>query len=329
MNRQPINKQHYVPETYINQFSYNDVGDVFTCKIKSPYPNAKVKSMNKSQICYKKHIYTLKKQETLEQLGTTDNFAIERELFDYENSFLEAIIKEFEGGNNINLNKSEKLIRMLISIKQRNVRLAEGLKNIKLANKLLENRIQDAEIAIRSCFKDLPEILIQKIISDVNKLGKEKLSDDDFRSDLANTTLKRYLDGAFPPVEQQVRELLNKKIVIFRTTEKLPFISSDNPGFALVKNDEIENIYNHHKEAFIFPLSKTVLIVFQRKNRESYLPIIKTIQYRKADEKMVNLANTAAVVNCNKLIFGSMEATIKALRDRFHSYYIDPKYKHD
>jgi len=82
-------KQHYVPQAYLKNFSFDENGNVYTLKIKSsgktklPFETFP-KERNVSSICYEKNIYTIKTNELQNALGVESKYHIEHKSFKYK-----------------------------------------------------------------------------------------------------------------------------------------------------------------------------------------------------------------------------------------------------
>ncbi|WP_354004197.1 DUF4238 domain-containing protein [Spirosoma liriopis] len=88
--------------------------------------------------------------------------------------------------------------------------------------------------------------------------------------------------------------LVQSDWIVFQTTLRYPFITSDNPGFCMDENDRVYNLNFNEWMGFAFPLTPEyfLLIVNQtgsQKNNDN-----KLIHYRRAEQELVSILNRAS-----------------------------------
>ena len=292
-------KQHWLPEAYIQNFSFNSEGDVYGLKIKSPYPNKKIKTWNKSQICYKPHNYTIKSNDKIK-----DKYFIEKEKFDYENYFLSEITSKIDNKEKISLEEKRELIRMLLSLKHRNKKMYDLFKsdrNIELMIKASTDHVnnwmpKNEETQSEEKVQETKDYIIEKIKEYANNLDKI--------SDLTNLSMIEFVDKSNPIFNSIIDSFLLKEFVVLHSRHNWPFISCDNPGFTVHHGHKISDMHFGSAEYFFFPISTTSTLMVNLKERDSN-KMDSSLEHQIIDSKKVNQINTATIENCMELIFSN------------------------
>lgn len=292
-------KQHFLPESYIQNFSFNSEGDVYGLKIKSPYPNKRIKTWNKSQICYKPHIYTIKSNDKID-----DKYFIEKEKFDYENSFLKAITSKIENKVKITFEEKRELVKMILSIKHRNKKMYDLFKS----EKNIQGMVRASTDQINSWMpKNTDKDSEDKILKFKNYII-EKIEDDarnpDKISDMANLSMVQFVDENNPHFSSIIDSLLLKKFIVLHAAQGWPFISSDNPGFTVHHGSRISDMHFGSADYFFFPISTSSTLIIDVKQKDSH-KMDSRLEHQMVDSKRVNQINEATIENCIELIFSN------------------------
>ncbi len=186
MNPKP-KKQHFVPKVYLKEFAHNKkTGDIYRLDIKSKYKNVFPKLSNISRICIEPDCYTIETQELLERYEIRDPYFIERNVFDYENSFISKIIKKVTRKRQINLRDARKLIATIISIKRRNKAFRVNFHDDKTIREIKNNQILSLRISEE---KNKSQFLVKGVdisgISDrIESWMNEMFSRPEYKNDL-------------------------------------------------------------------------------------------------------------------------------------------------
>ena len=305
-------KQHFLPEVYINRFSFDNNGNVYTFKAKSPFKNVKIKVLNKSQFCYKPNLYTFNDKEK-----HPDQYLLERSKFDYEHKFLKEICDRIDKRENINSNDAERFIKMLMGIKQRNITINNFLNSKSVIEYLSNRQVNIFRKYLEKYILQLGEYKIEKILEYIENELIKNMQDLEIRSDIQNEALLSLIENRNEEYNQLVKKLTRTKFKILTTSTVNPFISSDNPGFTYQGKDRICNMLFGSAKLFIFPISPESALYIDLTDTEPFEPIIKRILYTKVSDEMIELINSSTVVNCNELIFSINETS---LRNSFESY---------
>lgn len=292
-------KHHYVPEVYLSRFSLNSTGDLYTLKAKSKFKE-KVKTKNKSQICYTINGYKFDNNEIIKQFNIQDNNIIEKTAFDYENSKLKTLFDKIDYFNNLTKSEFRDLLNIILDIKARNPIFSESIKNINTSSKYFDNRLK----GLKCLSKKLCEKygLDPKIVDNVQKDVKQKFANQNYK---LNAHKSNFLNPH--PVREELLDILvNWEAFILYTEYNNPFITSDNPGYTIQPDNKILNMEFGKVDRFIFPVSpKSSLVLF--KNNRKTLDIYKELKFKKATLRMVLDINRGTLINSNQILIGNLK----------------------
>lgn len=301
-------KHHYVPQVYLNRWSYNGNGDVYTYKFKHEY--SKVVSRNKSQICYEKNKYRFDNEEIISELNIRDSNIIEKHSFDYEQESLVTLFDKLDCNKKITKTEFDKLVSIIVDIKLRNPRMSQFITSGQSdkTDEFKESWAETKKAAI-----DLCNILVvnPQIVDKSEEILRKKFSSSNYRK---NGYLKHLLYKS--PIHQELLDLLsNWEMSIYHTDNDIPFITSDNPGFTI---DQTENIYNTnfaHINCFAFPISPRSMILLNRNDKKKDLFIFKEYKRKKATTEFVILLNRGTLFNSNDLIISNLREDLIIVND--------------
>lgn len=318
-NSENPKKHHFVPESYLQNFSFDSAGNLYVLPIKSPYKNIKVKKLNKSQICYEKYLYKIKTSEFLDKLNIDDPFTLEKNLFDYEENFLNKISSKFSNKEDINKSDAKNLIRMLLNFKHRNKVL---LKPFSTFFKIgVKERLEIVKNKISAHKEEYGDELVDNLLLKLDKEVLKNIDNEDFISDHFNKTLKDLTQGHNETHNWLVNQMLKSKFYIFCTTPNFPFITNDNPGFTMHDGDIVRNTLVNGAKAFAFPVTPLHLFVISPNDTEGFKSIIKPINYRFTNQKFVELTNNATIINSSKIIISNRKEILEDIRKKHHNQY--------
>ncbi|MCB9282658.1 MAG: DUF4238 domain-containing protein [Lewinellaceae bacterium] len=298
-------KHHFVPEVYLQRFAINKSGDLFSLRVKSVYENQKVKKVNKSQVCYEFDKYTFKTDKIITANKLKDPNYIEKNRFAYENEELERLFNKIDYSKKLFVSEVRKLIQILLNFKRRNPSYSlEYLKPDSNQN-LLNVNIERLEKEIIEA--GMPKERAKAVIDKVKAEMIENLQDDDYKLDLYRNNLLNF-DGEIERNDKPlIDRLLNWETTVFQTDYQNPFITSDNPGYTLKNFREVYNMNFDYIDGFAFPLSPKSLLYFSKSDSLNRFDLFKTINYKKATNRIVLLFNNGTIINSSKFIFSNTE----------------------
>lgn len=293
---------HYVPESYLQFFSFNDVGDLFTYKPKHKYQNV-IRQYNKSAICYSDNLYKLDK------LRYKDEYLIEKEKFQYEKTFIKNIITKINHLESLNNAEYVELVKMILNIKNRNIIHYDQF--LPFSNANINNVIEDFSINLKKQVNEK----YNSFIDDIFSIAKEKVSENLQEQSLSNMILN---ESFLQIIEQKNNNfknfeswIVNKKYKIFYTDDKNCFITNDNPGHTIHKNGIIGNLYFGSAKAFFFPLSPNCAIFIDVMDAILGGDMkTATTNYEKLNPEFVNMFNKGTVQNCNQMIISNSKQVL-------------------
>lgn len=321
-------KQHIVPKSYLKKFSISGKPDTVYCvKIKQQYPNVSIKSSHVSSICYIKDFYTIETQELLDQYSIDDKYFIEKQAFLYENE-LNGYIEKIRLKKQLNSVEAEKFIGIILNIKKRNLAMASIYFKESIINESLDKqffKLRNSAYRYKDKFKEIG-VDIENVINNTELIAKERYKCQSYRQDLYR---EGFLEELFKGQANRnlIKHLSNQKFYVFTTTQDYPFITNDNPGSTLTKEEVVVNTGFGNWAAFSFPLSPEMLFMVMEGNFDFHAyGIIKNIHFRKVDAVFVDFANKACVFNANEMIIANNIGMLQDMMARYrHIFYPDEK----
>ena len=307
-------KQHFVPKVYLRNFIDEKIKGIYGFKIKSPYTKESVKKYHPSQICYEHNIYTLKTNKILSEVYKDDPYYVEKNGFEYEETFIEKITSKLKAQDSINNNHARKLIFTLLNIKQRNVLFRDTVLKVKQVKKLLDMEIEALKQHRKVLESKLSQEDVDKFFEVIAKEAKERTEDDQFMSDLFISLLFTSSKGKLTSQNKLVDLLLKSKFHVFCSTPGNEFITSDNPGYFFHSDGKIENTKIPGAHAFCFPITPYRLFVITPSSQEEFTPIIKKIYYHSCDQDFVKTTNKATIINSIEWIYSNSMDTLECFR---------------
>lgn len=321
MSTKPNNpiKQHFVPEVYLNQFSYNQTGDIYCLDFKSEYLNKSMKSYNKSAICYDRDTYTLNDSELLINPDVDNPYFIELNLFDYENSSYNTIIEKVKAKENFNQNEADIMCHFFLSIKHRNPEFKKSFTDLirrkELTDEYIEKRTKE--------LLNLPEfkgICHQEIITAVRneitvRLNNSKFNDNLYLDNLINNEINQ---GS--TMEKLRARLMKCHFKIFESPDNHTFITSDNPGHTVDKKGKLTHLAFDVAKYLFMPLTPKFTFGIDLELEDQSRTEVKSIDYIKTDREFVEIANqSTAYLSTRHLYSNNKNALSNFLTTRNNS----------
>jgi len=301
-------KHHYVPEVYLKRFSLNQDGDLFTLKVKKDYPTI-AKMNNKSRICYEINRYKLNNVEVMDYLNINDPYIIEKECFKYENIDLETLFDKIDNRQKISQSEYKKLIRIIVDIKQRNPCFSKLFCSID-SNSIFDFA-KEKEVFLKTfmsfCEKNgINDVNIEEIIEESFKRIQTKFNNHNYISNF-------YISGFYEIniiTEELINELFKWEAMVLYTDYDNPFITSDNPGYAIDNKNEIQNTNFASAFHFIFPISPKSLLCLKKSQKKSF-EIFKEILYHKVNPSNVISFNNSILLYSNQIIISQLKEQLE------------------
>lgn len=126
---------------------------------------------------------------------------------------------------------------------------------------------------------------------------------------------------------QGVKKLSEEERQIADLKKPNPFITNDNPGATLVKDDRIVNTQFSDWYAFSFPISPDFMFMILNQDDHSLFAHnrIKVVEHRTIDKEFVGYANKACIHNANEMIISNSKAVLEDLKKQYHQFYVMPR----
>lgn len=302
MNHQP-KQHHFVPQIYLKQFA--DEGQVFVLDIHKVKKGWKEMPHKKypAAICYEEAYYTIEKNDSTKslQLDGLDALHIETNvLHQLENVYpelLEAVTNQPE----IDMPTAINLADFILQIKLRNpFHFREVIEKKQGENvKQILSEILDRD----ERFKVLAEVTREQLREHLRSMATSV----EYAKALQLFSL---WSRTLPQNNERIRRaMLNSRWYVFDIPETGPrFITTDNPGVSLGKNNQYYSTRFTNGYIFYFPLSyRYCLAITDEQPDNAYdlqLPL-KSIQHQQADSQLILHINDSLIQRINKLIIGS------------------------
>lgn len=323
MKREPI-QHHYVPKVYLKNFSCDSNGNIYRLDIKLPFGNVTPKLSHINRVCKEDNFYKIETKELLSRYNLQDPYFIEKKAFDYENSFLNRISEKLSKKRAVSNRDAKRLIKTLLSIKRRNKSFKEAYHNSDLVKGVTEKNIQELKLKAELSKDKFSEhgVDIIQIADRVEGWMNEMMFKKEYITDM-------YREGFILDLnsEEREKELIEQlsalKFFVFQTTPDYPFITSDNPGFTVTPDEKIVNTGFSDWSVFSFPINPQLLFIVMNGQRDEHDVIMKTIHYRYANRQFVDLANKAAVSNCNETVLSHNKEVLNKISNLYRPSIVD------
>ena len=294
-------KDHYLPQVYLKQFR-NSAKMLWKYKVISTRLE-KSQLVSTAQVCYGHDFYKIDFAETL-QAHKIDNplFLEKKGLKNYEDKY-EGVINAIRKRESFILTKHARFfINGLLLIKLRNDRIRKSLLNTDALQASVDNVIGRMKESIQKFEQETG----LKLLDALENRKQEFLSDERSPKDMHLRILLDEVSGGSELTESIITFLMNSHWFIFHASPSHAFIYSDNPGFTITSNEQVENLKFSEKFTLCFPLTPSCAIIIMSgfEDRKSDI-LSKIINYRKADASLVTFINRATIANCNKDIFSN------------------------
>lgn len=314
MNKQ---KHHYVPRSYLIQFTKGLDGKFFSAGPKSEHFRT-IKRKHIAEVCYVNNFYTLMKAESLEKYSLDDGNFIEKNAFNYEKHRIRQVIYKFKN-RNVSLNKSyhDQLIEIYLSIKIRNV----FLRNQHLDKKII-NETLDKEILKFIPYKTWIEKVSGEKYEDLMERVRDTLANDKVQhEEFQKLSIIESIKGTNEPINQAKRKIRRLNIFLFEPlNEEDYFITSDNPGFTLIGN-KVYNTNFGDFDSIGFPINSRQLVMFMGQSPQSELEVLRRINYMKLTSKEIDILNACTTFNAVGYIFCESKKYLEEFKVRFLEEY--------
>jgi hypothetical protein len=299
----------------LKQFSNDENGNLFYLKLHSPY-SENVKPTNASKICYIPNFHIINDYTNHFYQLNNKNF-IEKKCFPYEKE-LQNVLEIFtQNQYTLSRDIANKLIYFMFHMKYRNPSyrelLAHGFKN---NTEKVEKNIEE----LAEKLKNLPKTFLEQHFSDTNIQKSLTNEYNKWLSDANNLNEihKRGLLDIFNNDNNVFKSVCNFFNGLTLFVSKAPnneyFITSDNPGYFVDKQERVCNFGIDNADSFHFPLSHKYLLSFILEDKEPSLTIFKNVKEMKTTKDFVHLLNIGTALNARENIFSNNKATLEQLK---------------
>jgi hypothetical protein len=306
-------KHHFVPECYLKRFAFDKNGELYKLRVKPYHWAKKVKQANISSICYEPDFYTIEKQALLDRYKIDDPYYIEKFGFTYEQEFLTKILDALPKREIIGSLQYRKFLIMILDLKRRNnsFRANYSVDN-KVGKEIIERNIRQ----LKEAEHKMKGSRIPPFAEKIEKYLLTEMKSQSFYDEIFHRSFLKYSEDD-KSQNVIVDFLLRLKPIIFKTTKDYPFITSDNPGGVLLKNDRVQSTgFNDQFSTFFFPIDPLHLFALHLGFNEQKKSAFRKVNHRDVNSTFVDYVNKAAIANCNKIVISNSKLHLSNLKDK-------------
>ncbi|MBB6324554.1 hypothetical protein FHS59_000169 [Algoriphagus iocasae] len=303
-------KHHFVPECYLKQFANDSKLYCSNLEILKTYNKLNNPPKEPGQVCYEIDFYTI--NEPLEyDLNNFDDLHVESNVLHSSENRYRKIINKLIDLKELCFEDSIFLSDFLIQLKQRNPYFLKNSVNNFSNNsiKAKTNMLNKLKEDIR--FRHLPKALL---IYEIEKKMYEMKSNKNI---IRSIQLKGIIDKANPhsySIEKFRKAILDYQFILLDSSDsKFNFITSDNPGFAISSNGNIENTKFKEGFTYFLPITSKYCLKFSDSNLDNFYTKKSKIKYfisEKVQDTEVQIINMNSSILVNKIIISDNLETI-------------------
>jgi hypothetical protein len=301
---EPI-KHHFVPEVYLQRFAINRSGDLYKLKVKPAFHESKPKLVNKSQVCYEPNMYRYTNEDFIKANDLDDPNFIEKNVFKYEDEEITNLFDKIDRKQNLLKSEYKRALQIILSIKKRNPSIRKIFMDGARDEEFMESRVGGLKRDMLA--EGMSEEDINTIISEAKKKLHEQFKDPNARKDMYKNSILMVDEDIIKNEKNALNLLLEWSPIVYYTSNQLPFITSDNPGFTMKNGSEIHNTNLAVVDSLIFPISPRSTLQLKRNKVRPDLLLYQNIVRKKLSPGEVSLINAGVFHNCNEIIIGNIE----------------------
>ena len=295
---------HFVPEVYLKEFS-NSLKQLF--QLKKDYKKMSIKSVG--QVCYELNYFKVNSKDNLLLHKLKDQYHIEKNVFKKQENTYPKLLKKvtFPTLSFLSIQKSDALffLEFLITIKRRNPFYRKHIIKHYKEYVASDRFKKDVEIGIdisKKIDKIDPLEYLKNYIEEVT-ISKDKQSD---------MYLQGFLDENNRTAKKAAEILLRYKLFIYHAPFESEFITSDNPGFSILPDNQLLSFGGFGETfKFIFPLTpKCCLFIASKEVDPNNLLLSKNIQIIHTTMDVVIAINDCTYQLALKKVFSYSSKTL-------------------
>ena len=328
----PMN-QHYVPKVYLKHFETNR-RMLYALSNSAHKRSPHVREFTKTQLSYLPDFYTINNTQILWRLGLTDKDAIEKDYNVRVENRLEKLITQLVSPQRkLPWEVAEEVIRMLLSLKQRNPVFRQAFQNPQLILDAFNHRFNQV-FQHQAIFEEILKREGHMNFNEFVEFGWDKIykiaHDPNTPQDMHTEGIVNLHQNEETAAKEVATMLLGCEWFIFETTSQHPFITSDNPGFCLDVNEHVHNLNFATGAGFFFPLTPKYMLLITAHSSDQ-TNSVKQIHHRSAQPNVVNMVNRGTFLVSYKKVLSNDENALRYVwhdMSRFMPHLTDtPVYK--
>ena len=301
---------HYVPQCYLRKFLPPGEPRLYYLSTGEQQFVRRVLRAAPKSVCFEKGLYQIETEEVRKQTPDGDPFFIERKAFPYETKELITLIDSLERGRNVIASvRARRLTSILLDIKIRNIYVRDALVDPVSIESFKQQYLKELSEWVQGPGQTPEREESAQALAE--KLHQE-FSDETFKRDLFRSALIKNMDRPHESVLQILKQIENYRFEVMHTDPRHPLITSDNPGFCLMKDGSVHPLkLTTEMQVFCFPLTPNMLLSLQYPAKHE--GVFKSIIRRNLPPHMVNNFNVATITTSTGYVYSSSKSTLEAL----------------
>lgn len=307
-------RHHYLPVCYLNYFRDSD-GKVFKLDFKScdfiprfDYPK---------NICYITGYYEIPERfkSKYPDHFHQDPLFIEKEVFKkFENSY-HSFFNKITKDRSLSFGETKEFSRYLLQLKIRNLYWQnESIKNMDDHLETAKNSVKTL-IEKKHEFSHIPSEWIEVLI----QLEGARFKND--KDSGLRIMLERLIEWNADPEKYSdfIENMINSKwILLINTNKNNPFITTDNPGYSVHKNNGISNVKLADGYRFFFPISPEYCLYITDLESDSK-GSRKKIHIKRAELEYVNIINNRSLMHFNNIVISNCKTILSDIKNKIET----------
>jgi hypothetical protein len=319
-------KQHYLPECYLREFLNQD-GKLNTLDLTRLQYGKKVFDEPKypGEVCYGKDFYTIDAEVAKDnaELMNLEPYFIEHKFGEYETRYPKLIAKLKRGQSYLQSEDTRLLMLIILDLKMRNPYYREKV-IAKNKGEVIQSAFNHAREQAQKWDDSFIRIVAnqskQEFLKEIDQRESMLMADEKYAGKFHLASLAKRKKVSDAVYETLSTHLLQFEWLLIRSNNA--FITTDNPGFALDKENFIQNI-KFGKDFFYFlPLTPSLCFavsaevidkVFPKGNGKKLLTIVT------ADQKIIQTINEKHGYHLTRYVFANNSHLINQIASQVNA----------
>lgn len=308
--------QHYVPETYLRQFSEDRKGVLYQYLKKPLYNSWTFREVHASRTCIAKDFYDITDKKILNRYNINDERYIENKGFGYEDTLQDFLDTFRNHGWYLTRKDFIFLVETFVSMKHRTKAFRNYSANPEFAKKGLESSVAGTRDHFIDYFsqkystqippdlsRDFLAGIFDEMIPGIKEEMEARMKTPEFIAETHNHNILHSTQGINDTLKEVANILLSMDFIVveIQSDEDFFFIS-DNPGHT--KEGLIIHAWHYNSfDSIFFPINSKQVIMFRGHNSLNYILGLRPIRYVVASPLDIDDINYATVRMAEEKVF--------------------------